>query len=727
MISASSRFQYLATRLRRDPADPSRRWIRREWKLVVPFALVLLAIWTFDVWLGTCGFEGCPSPAAIRAFQPSEGGRIVDRNGLLIGRLEVVRRVNVPLSAVPKYVQDAFVATEDRRFFEHNGLDWRAFFRAAFRNAGALGVREGFSTITMQVAHNSFLSTRYHGRSLRRKLVELRITRLLEHELSKDQILEHYLNVIYLGNGVDGVEAASRDLFGKSVGQLTVAQGAMLAGLPKAPSTYSPRHDRVRAIARRNLVLGLMAEQGYLSSTAADQAKGERLRIAAEEWRPSMADEPTAIDAVRAVVDSVMPDALKEGDVTVETTLDFTLQHAADRDVVRQAAAITRETRDSFGRVTEPAQGAYVALDPNTGDIRALVTGIRTQRGQFDRATSAHRQPGSAFKPFVYAAAMRAGWPPSTLVDDEPVEVEMGRTVWSPANYNDDYHGTETMRQALIASDNAATVRVSRTIGEPSVITAARNNGITSHLDPVPSIALGSEEVTPLELVTAYAPFGNGGFRVRPRLVLRIVAPDGTVLREFESAKTPAMDPRDAYEVTSMLRGVVDYGTGRAIRDAGITSPVAGKTGTTNNGTDVWFVGFSPTLVAGVWFGYDTPRPISANAAGGRLAAPAWAEIYRTGWREPRGGNWTVPPGMISAIIDPETGQLATEWCPNRVREWFKPSSLPREPCALHTEFSPRVIASDAGGDTNTRRPDDVDRILQSLKKSLGRIFGRQH
>ena len=692
---------------------------------MAPIAIAVLATWIFNIWLGTCGFEGCPSPTAIRAFQPSEGGRILDRNGTSIGRLAVVRRVNVPLVAVPKHVRAAFIATEDRRFYEHNGLDWRALFRAVARNVGALGVREGFSTITMQVAHNSFLSKRYNGRSLRRKLVELRITRLLEHELNKDQILEHYLNVIYLGNGVNGVEAASRDLFGKSVGQLTVAQGAMLAGLPKAPSTYSPRHDRVRAITRRNLVLGLMAEQGYLSSAIADNAKGERLRIAPEEWHPSLIDEPSAMDAVRAVVDSVMPDVLKEGDVTIETTLDFTLQHAADRNVVRQAAAITRETRDAFGHVSEPAQGAYVALDPNTGDIRALVTGRRTQRGQFDRAISAHRQPGSAFKPFVYAAAMRAGWAPSTLVDDEPIEVEIGRTVWTPANYNDDYHGTVTMRQALIASANAATVRVSRTIGEPTIITAARNNGITSHLDPVPSIALGAEEVTPLELVAAYAPFGNGGFRVRPRLVTRILAPDGTVLREFESAKAPAMDPRDAYEITSMLRGVVDYGTGRAIRDAGISSPIAGKTGTTNNGTDVWFVGFSPTLVAGIWFGYDTPRPISSNAAGGRLAAPAWAEIYRTGWREPRGGNWTVPPGMVPALIDPETGQLATEWCPHRVREWFKPNSVPQEPCALHTEPSSRVIADEAPGDTNQPSRSDVDRILQSLKKGLGRIFGR--
>jgi 1A family penicillin-binding protein len=724
MLSLSERFRVLKSRLRRDPDDPPRRWMRRQWMILVPFGAAVAGIWVFNLWLGTCGFAGCPSAAAIRAFQPSEGGRILDRNGRLIGRLEVVRRVNVPLTSVPKYVQDAFIATEDRRFYEHNGLDWRAVGRALFRNVGALGIREGFSTITMQVAHNSFLATRYHGRSPLRKLIELRIARLLEHELTKDQILEHYLNVIYLGNGVNGVEAASRDLFGKSVSQISVAQGAVLAALPKAPSTYSPRHDLLKAVTRRNLVLDLMADQGYLSTRTASTAKNERLRIAADEWRPSLVDEPSAMDAVRAVVDSMLPDALKEGDVTVETTLDFTLQHSADRNVVRQAAAITAETRDTYGRVAEPAQGAYIALDPETGDIRALVTGHRTQRGQFDRAVFAKRQPGSAFKPFVYATAMHAGWAPSTIVDDEPIEVDVGRDVWTPANYNDEYKGEVTLREALENSLNAATVIVSQRVGITNIINTAHNSGIASPLQPLPSLALGAEEVTPIELVSAYAPFANGGFRIRPRLVTRILAPDGTVLKEMESAPSiPVMDPRDAYEVNSMLRAVVDFGTGRALRDDGIAGPVAGKTGTTNNGTDVWFVGFSPTLVAGVWFGYDTPRPIAENASGGRLAAPTWAEIYRTGWREQRGNGFVVPPGMVSAIIDPESGQLATDYCPHRVREWFKPDAVPQDPCALHT--ADRVIANDASGDANPSTPNDVDKIMQSLKRSLGRIFGK--
>jgi penicillin-binding protein 1A len=704
--------------------------MRRQWPLVAITAFAVGGIIVFDAWLGTCGFYGCPSTAEIRAFQPSEGGRVLDRNGRLIGRLAVVRRINVSIDSVPKFVQAAFIATEDKRFYEHNGLDWRAFFRAMGRNIRALGIREGASTITMQVAHNSFLQQRYHGRSPLRKLIEMRIARLLEKELTKDQILEHYLNVIYMGNGVNGVEAASRDLFGKSVTRINLPEAAMLAALPKAPSSYSPRADRVKAIQRRNLVLGLMVEQGYLSAGVADRAKAAPLRIAEEEWRPSLADEPTAIDAVRAVVDSVLPDVLKDGDVTVLTTLDYGLQKAADKVVARQIVAITRETQASFGRTPEVAQGAYVAMDPQTGDIRAMVTGHRTQRRQFNHATSAKRQPGSAFKPFVYAAAVAAGYPPSAIVDDEPIEVDMGTEVWTPSNYNDEYHGQITMREALIASANAATVIVSQKVGTQHVVTAAHNNGITSALQNVPSIALGALEVTPVELVSAYAPFGNGGYRVRPRLVTKILAPDGTVLREFENVKLPAMNPQDAYEITSMLRGVVDFGTGRAVRDYGIDVPIAGKTGTTNSGTDVWFVGFSPTLVAGVWFGYDTPRPIAYNATGGRLAAPAWAEIFKSGWREPPESNWDVPPGMVPAIIDPESGLLATDWCPNRVREWFKPNEVPGEACNLHNEWTQRVItenpepAAPGARAPSAKRQSDVERILDNLKKGLGRIFG---
>jgi penicillin-binding protein 1A len=621
------------------------------------------------------------------------------------------------------YVRQAFVATEDRRFYDHNGLDWRGFMRAAVRNVGALGVREGFSTITMQVVHNSFLADRYHGRSLRRKLVELRITRLVERELTKNQILEHYLNVIYLGNGMNGVEAASRDLFGKHVSQLTVAEGAMLAALPRAPSTYTPRRDANVAVARRNIVLGLMAEQGYITAARASEARREPLRITENEWRPPTADEPSALDAVRALVDSILPDVLRDGDVVVHTTLDMTLQRSADRAVARQAAAITRETMDSYGRVSEPAQGALVALDPGSGDVRALVPGRRTNktvRGGFNRALFARRQPGSAFKPFVYEAALMAGLSPASVVSDEPVTVSMGRTVWQPANYGDEYAGDVTLRRALTLSANAATVRVSRTVGEGSVIAAARRNGIVSPIPAVPAIALGAVDVTPMELVTAYAPFANGGRRVKPRLVTRIEAPDGTPLWSTEILTVPVLDPRDAYELTSMLRSVVDYGTGRTIRDLGVDGPVAGKTGTTNDGNDVWFVGYTPSLLAGVWFGYDTPRPLAPNASGGRLAAPAWADFYRNGWREPRGAfaDFPVPEGMVMREIDPESGMLAGEFCPRRVQEWYKPGSEPQLECTMHqSPFESQTV------ENGESIPAAVGGILQSIGRGLKKIF----
>ncbi len=716
------RLALLRQRLQPNPADPPSRWIARHWPWLGLLAIACGGVIAFDAWLGTCGFQRCPSPAEIRAFHPSEGGNVFDRNNRLIGHLENIRRVNVPIRVVPKQVRDAFIATEDRRFYEHNGLDWHGVLRAVVRNFSAGGIRQGFSTITMQVAHNSFLADRYHGRSLRRKLIELRISRLLERELTKDQILEHYLNVIYLGNGVNGVQAASLDLFGKNVNQLSLSEGALLAGLPKAPSAYTPRRSPQRAVQRRNLVLGLMADQGYITDAQAQSAERVPLRIAENEWRPSITQEPSALDAVRAFVDSVTPDVLKEGDVNIYTTIDFGLQRSADRTVLRHIAQITRETQETMGRVTEDAQGALVAMDPATGDLRAVVPGRRTQRGGFNRAFSARRQPGSAFKPFVYAAGILAGYSPGQEVDDSPIDVPIGRTVWQPANYNNEYAGRITFARALLLSANAATVRVSRAVGEQAVIAAARRNGIVSPLDPVPSIALGAEGVTPLELVTAYAPFANGGMRVKPRLITRIEAPDGTLLWSDETQRTPAMDPRDAYEITQMLQGVVNYGTGRTVRDMGVVGPVAGKTGTTNSGNDVWFVGYTPSLVAGIWFGYDTPRQISTNASGGRLAAPAWAEFYQSGWREPPGSAFAVPAGMVSAVVDPQSGELATDWCPTRQREWFKPGSEPHEDCHLHTGPPQGQIAIDDQGNVtvNSGRGQDV---VGNVGRSIGNIL----
>ncbi len=719
-LRLNERLEILRQRLR--PSDePARGLLKRHWKWFSALAVACVAVVTFDAWLLTCGFAGCPSRAGIRAFRPGEGGRIVDRNDRFLGRIALVRRVNVPLTAIPTHVRQAFLSTEDRRFYQHNGLDWRGLVRASLSNVRHGGVREGFSTITMQVARNSFLvNTR--GRTLRRKLIELRLTKLIESELTKDQILELYLNLIYLGNGVNGVEAASRDLFGKSVDRLNVSEGAMLAALPKGPSAYTPRDHYERGLKRRNLVLSLMAETGSLSSAEAAQAERMPLKIAEDEWRPDTGKEPLALDAIRALIDSIRPDALKEGDVTVYTTLDLVAQQAADRAVIRQTTVVTRETQYAGNRVKDAAQGALVALDPRTGDIRALVGGRRSKRG-FNRAFNAKRQPGSAFKPFVYAAAMHAGMTPATLVDDEPVEVAQGRNIWRPANYDGSYLGTITLTKALEVSSNAASVRVSQNVGIPTVIQTAHRNGITSTLPNFPAVALGAVDVTPLELVAAYAPFGNGGLRVHPRLVRRIEAADGTVLWSAEIApRDTVMDPRDAYQITSMLRDVVDHGTARVLRDMGVKGAVAGKTGTTNNAADVWFVGYTPTLVAGVWFGYDTPRPIAPRASGGHLAAPAWADFYLNGWREPaQPTGWTPPAGMTLAIIDPATGMLAGEWCPIKKREFFKPGTEPRELCNVHTEPQSEEPVFDEPNSIPV--PEPIRRGADGIGKILRKIF----
>jgi 1A family penicillin-binding protein len=709
------RIHILSQRLRAPSAEPARIWMRRQWWQLGLLAGAITGIVVLNAWLLTCGWEGCPSRSALAAYRPNEGGRVFDQNGKQIGNLAIVRRINVPLDRIPRHVRQAFVATEDKRFFFHGGVDWIGFARSLVRNVGAMGVREGFSTITMQMAHNSFLERQYNGRSLRRKFIEMRLARLIERELSKEQILEHYLNVIYLGNGVYGVEAASRDLFGKSVSQVSLSEAAMLAALPKAPSAYTPREHPERAVRRRNLVLSLMHEQGFIDATNLKRSSGVTLRIAKNEWRPSQYDRYGAIDAVRAFVDSVLPDVLKQGDVVIRTTIDARAQAAADKVIAKHAVAIQNQGWSNG----EQLQGALVALDPASGDIRAIVGGRRARRGGFVRATNAKRQPGSAFKPFVYAAAIAAGLSPGTIVDDEPVEVMIGNEPWIPANYDDSYQGRTTMRRALMTSANAATVRISRVVGEQNVIAAARRNGIVSELQPHPSIALGALEVTPLELVTAYAPFANGGIRVQPRLVTRIEAPDGKVLWSQEIQRSAAMDPRDAYEVTSMLRGAVDFGTGRTIRDYGVTGAVAGKTGTTNTGRDVWFIGYTPSLVAGVWFGYDTPHQIADRAAGGRFAAPAWADFYKTGWVERNGIDWLPPNGMVSAIIDPESGELATEYCPRRVREWFKPGQEPRTQCEMHLYPEPRIIAEDDGSVPGAPRDDWLENLGKRLKKIL--------
>jgi O-6-methylguanine DNA methyltransferase len=366
------RWRRLVARLRPDTGVSPRVWARRQWPGLTALALALAATFATDAWLGSCGFRGCPSPEEIRAFRPAQGGRILDRNGTMIARVTPVHRVNVPLSKIPVQVRAAFVATEDRRFYEHGGLDWRAVLRAASRNVGALGVREGFSTITMQVARNGFVAGQYGRRTFSRKLMELRLARLIETSLTKDQILELYLNVIYLGNGAYGVEAASRDLFGKSIADVDLAEAALLAALPKGPSSYAPRRAPDRALRRRNLVLALMTREGYVARGDAERATREPLHVSADGWHPGEAGDSYALDAVRALVDSVVPSSLRDADLTVVTTIDARAQRAA-------------EAADRLGRRDDPgfADVAAQLREYFAGDRSAFDLPIRPSGNDF--------------------------------------------------------------------------------------------------------------------------------------------------------------------------------------------------------------------------------------------------------------------------------------------------------------------------------------------------------
>lgn len=671
-------------------------------------------------WWYSCGYDGCPTAQQLRAWQPTEGGMLLDRNGLIVAPLSPVKRINVPIARIPAQVQAAFIAVEDRRFRSHHGIDWHGVLRAIASNVRAGGVREGASTISMQLARNVFLSHRAAERSFTRKLLEARYAKLLENALTKNEILERYLNAIYLGNGVYGVEGASRDLFGKGVNAVSLGEAAMLAGLPKAPSGYSPRRDGARAAARREVVFAVLAREKVATPTAINAARAIPVTVPAAEWEPRVVDS-WAVEVVRGTLDSLrksgdIPAVLNDGQLRVRSSFDRRAQFGAERAVAAGAWQVDAE-RARSGEDGGRTQGALVALDPATGAIRAIAGGRRVERRGFNRALRSHRQPGSAFKPFVYAAALQHGFTSATMVEDEPVDIDMGRTTWTPANFDDSYAGGPiTLQDALARSSNAAAVRISQDVGIPRIAAQAHAQGITSDLPLVPALALGAGAVTPLELTTAYAPFGNGGLRITPWAVDRVEDVFGRVLwQRPTSSPTRALTEADAFLMTALLRGVVDDGTGRGVRSAGVRGPVAGKTGTTNDGADIWFVGYTPTIVATVWFGADEPRPLGGSATGGRFAAPIWAKFLREGWHSPeRDTAWRVPAGVESRQIDLASGKLAGDWCGESRRAWFRVGTAPTGTCS-----------GDEGFRVAMREIDDMDSI--DPLDAIERLFPEPH
>jgi 1A family penicillin-binding protein len=593
----------------------------------------------------------------------------------------------VRLADVPLVFLNAVLAAEDHRFFEHGGLDPRGVLRAAWTNMRAGRVMQGGSTITQQLVKNRLVGPR---RTYWRKLNEAWLATLVDWRYSKPQILEAYLNEIYLGQrgglAVRGVGAAARAYFGKDIHQVTPAEAALLAGMVRAPNSYSPVGNPERARARRDVVLTRMKELGTLSAADWQAARAQPVRVppAASNAQPA----PYFVDYVRLELEQRFGDVGASAGVSVYTALDLALQSFAETAIVRGLDRL--ETRVPRLRNHEPGrrlQAAIVVLDPTSGEIKALVGGRDYQASQYNRAALARRQPGSAFKPFVYLAALRArnGTPALTaasMVEDAPLTRSDGRDTWSPRNYNERYEGRVSVRRALEQSLNAATIHVAESVGMPAVVETAREMGFTGELAPVPSAALGVFEATPLEMARTYLPLANGGLRPAGVVAVRAVRDRDGAVEPVDAAEPVAViTPAEAYVVTSLLEGVVNSGTGAAARALGVAGAIAGKTGTTNDGRDAWFVGYAPRLLAVVWVGFDSGD--AHGLSGAEAALPIWADFMRQALDAYPQPAFTVPAGVAFADVDLDNGLLANRYCPRVARETFLAGTEP-PPCQEH-------------------------------------------
>jgi len=626
------------------------------------------------------------------------------RDGSLIGEIGKEIRTSVSIKSLPKYLPQAFVAVEDHRFYQHDGVDVVGIAGALKDNI--FGERRGASTITQQLVGNMHptLIDRT-DRSLGRKLNEQAAAREMEKHYNKDQILEAYLNQIPFGHGWYGVESAARHYFGKSASKLTLAEAASLAAMPKGPALYDPVRYPDRVVNRRNVVLSLMADQGFITQAQAAAAKAARLATTPNGGYSAYS--PWFVDVVRVQATRAgIPVQL--GGYRIYTGLDPDLQNAATGALAEETAALEAQpgyahprynaaakSASNANRMTDYLQGMVVALDPGSGDVRALVGGRDYSDSQFDRAVDGMRQPGSSFKPIVYALAIADSITPNAIFADTAVTINLPNgKVYSPENSDGQYLGSLTLREALAKSRNVIAVELGQKLGMDSVADLARRMGLTSKIAPYPSSAIGASVVQPLDLVATYTTFANLGTPVEPRFIYRIEDKDRKVVLTRETkALAPALDSRATYVVRDMMRDVVERGTASSIRRYLPASiPVAGKTGTTNDNSDVWFVGLTPELVAGVWLGFDKPVTITPGAAGGSLAAPVWGkmvaryyaahpEILTSRSTDP----WAPPVGVIYGDVDRATGELATDQTPadRRYTEYFVEGT---EPAALRAD-----------------------------------------
>jgi penicillin-binding protein 1A len=690
-------------------------WLKRpETRLKLLAAAILGLAYggglAYGAWTRVCAAERCPSISRLminRGQTQVQTSKVYAADGRLITEFGVERRTVVPLAEMPVVLRQAFIATEDKRFYAHRGIDYR-------RLPGAVLDRfRGFSTISQQLARNVFPEEISRERTLTRKLKEARVALELERNFPKDTILELYLNQISLGPSVAGVEAASQVFFGKSARDLNVAEAALLAAMPKAPGFYNPRNHPDRAVRRRNLVLNLMRNQGFLTPEEAELWKAYPLLLTTR--RTSYGDvAPYFVEHIRKELDARYGRQLYEEGLRIYTTLDLDMQEAAERSLHNQLDAIesgvygpvmgsttyqkyveqARTSGDERGPYTPYLQGALLAIDARTGAVLALVGGRDFEDSRWNRITQSTRQPGSTFKPFVYAAAVRAGHPVTEMLDDSPLDppvLQLDSTLWQPKDYDDTTLGWISMRRSLYESRNLSTIKLGMSLGEQTVIGEARRFGITTPIPPYPSIHIGSRDVYPLEIISAYTAFATLGTRVTPQFILRVEDRRGNILWQSTQRREQVMDAEHSWLLLDMMRDVVRRGTAySAVWKAGFTHPSAGKTGTTDDNTDVWYVGYTSEIVAGIWIGYDLMQRVMNNAGGGRIAAPAWTAFMRDVYdRRPPPADWERPDSLVFREVDQTNGHLATPFCPQGVRRWeyFYPGTEPTQYCPSHSVF----------------------------------------
>jgi len=677
---------------------------RRKKLLIFTVVILVLAILVLVVVKKYQEYKkDLPSLAQLHNIEPSLATKIYSADGKVIKEFYTERRTLIPLKRMPRHLIDALLATEDRRFYKHWGVNLLSLCRALWVSFWSGERIKATSTITQQLARTLFLTPE---RTISRKIKEVLTSITIERNYSKEEILEMYLNQCYFGKGAYGVQAAAQLYFTKNVEDLSVSECAILIGIPKNPSRYSPIDHPDLALARRNTVLEAMTDFKKIPEELADSL--EKLPL---ELNPSSlwaGQAPYFAEMTRQYLENKYgDDVLYRGGLSVYTTLHLDLQEAAEKALIAQLDTLQRRMErthsrrdpnytivvvDSTGgkpikkRVYKEIQGAFVALENKTGNILALVGGKDFDQSEFNRAVQGLRQPGSGFKPFIYTAAIENGSRPIDIMVDAPYYTigEDGKE-WSPENFDRIFRGPVTLRQALAKSINVIAAKLIEKVTPAQTIFYASHLGIKTLLSPYPSLALGTSEVTLLDMVSAFSVFPNQGIKVEPRYILKITDRYGNILEENNtSKKEEVLSAQTAYIMTTMLESVINEGTGAGARARGFYRPAGGKTGTTDNCTDNWFIGFTPQITAGVWVGYDDKTVIGEKSTGALNALPVWTDFMIKAHDTLRVEDFEVPPGIIFKTVCLESGLLATDKCPRIITDVFTEETVPQEYCNLH-------------------------------------------